>query len=49
MLPASFNWPGKEAYGATLDWSQPNQVTFASQREEAKSVDVYVGRYRLVP
>lgn len=49
MLPASINWPGKDAYGAMLDWSQPNQFTFSSQREEAKSVDVYVARYRLVP
>jgi Tol biopolymer transport system component len=46
MLPENINPPDKDTYGPMLDWSQPDQLTFSGQRQEALATDVYVVRYR---
>lgn len=49
VLPAIVNAPGENTYGPMLDWSRPDQLSFSSQRPEARagSTDIYVLRYRL--
>lgn len=47
VLPLSINTPDKDTYGPMLDWSNPDRVTFSSQREGARDMDLYLIRYRL--
>lgn len=49
MLPLSVNTASNDTYGPMLDWSSPDRITFASQREGARDMDLYVIRYRLRP
>ncbi|QNA82726.1 hypothetical protein G4G27_00900 [Sphingomonas sp. So64.6b] len=46
VLPASVNMSDKDSYGAMLDWSQPDRLTFSGQRAEATSMELYLIRYR---
>lgn len=47
LLPLSINSADKDTYGPMLDWSSPDRITFASQREGARGMDLYLIRYRL--
>jgi Tol biopolymer transport system component len=39
----------RDTYGAMLDWSVPNRLTFTGQRRENGGMDLYVVRYSLDP
>jgi TolB protein len=49
-LSDRINTSDKSTYGAMLDWSRPDRITFSSQRPEAHAggADLYVVRYRLI-
>jgi TolB protein len=46
LLPRSVNGDA-DTYGPMLDWSAPDRLTFSSQRDPAKSMDLYRIRYRV--
>lgn len=49
LLPLSINTANHDTYGPMLDWSHPDRITFSSQREGARDMDLYSIRYRLTP
>ncbi len=47
LLPFAVNDPAKDSYGPMLDWSAPDRLTFSSQRQGARSMELYRIAYRL--
>jgi TolB protein len=46
-LPSPANSSRYDSYGAMLDWSTPDTVTFSAERAEGQGMDLYRLRYRL--
>jgi TolB protein len=48
ILPPSVNDQVKDSYGAMLDWSVPNRLTFSGQRDGASSMELYTIGFSLM-
>lgn len=45
-LPQSVNSADKDSYGAMIDWSVPNRLLWSAQRDGARTMDLYLVRFR---
>jgi TolB protein len=46
-LPSPANSSRYDSYGAMLDWSTPDTITYSAERAEGQGMDLYRLRYRL--